>query len=511
MKNVLEYLENTALKYPDKKGAVDDKEECSYEQLLLISQALGIRLSKEMLKGRGVAVLQKKSVKTLQLFMGTVYAGGFYSLIDPDFPDQRITDMLSVLKPAVVITASQQVERLKNAGYEGKILIAEELFEDVKNDLTGDGQHILPETLSEIRKKHDPDMPLYCNFTSGSTGVPKGVLVSHGSVIGFIDEFTELFDITGEDVIGNQAPFDFDVSIKDIFSALKTGATLIIIPTAFFRFPNSVMDMLCDHGVTTLIWAVSALVLINRLHEFMYKVPPKINKVLFSGEQMPVKHLCDWMDQYPDASFVNLYGPTEITCNCTYYRITERPDPEKGIPIGTAYPGKQIYLLDDEDGIIDAGTQEKEGELCVTGAGLAIGYYNNSEATDKAFIYYDIPGKGKERMYRTGDLAFYRDGLLYFAGRKDFQIKHNGHRIELEEIERHVNSVEGVEQSCCLYDEKRYRITVFYVGSAGKKEIVASLKGRLPEYMIPSAFKQVESFSLTKNGKTDRRALAALL
>ena len=398
------------------------------------------------------------------------------------------------------------------------------------------GKKIL-ERVNEIEEKRSEiqingSVPLYCNFTSGSTGVPKGVLVGHTSVISFIDDFAPRFEITEEDIIGNQAPFDFDVSVKDIYSALKVGATLVIIPTAYFRFPKQVMDMLEKYQVTNLTWAVSALVLLNRLHMFMYKVPPFIKRVLFSGEEMPAKHLKDWMDSYPNAEFVNLYGPTEITCNCSYYRIDREEVPEK-LPIGYEFPGKTILLLDDEGKIIPETEEGTTGEICVAGNELALCYYNNEEATNKAFV--EIEGYG--RIYKTGDLGFRKNGMLQFAGRKDFQIKHNGHRIELEEIERAMNGLSCVGQACCIYDMEKYRIVAYYTDSKDdaqdesvdvslsdeekeklekqkaatlKKEIVAGLKDKLPEYMIPNVFRYLEEMPLSKNGKVDRNYLRQL-
>ena len=508
MINVLEYLENTAKRLPDKTAVVDDKDSCTYKELENISKGIGYVLSDMVEAGKPVAVMMKKSVVTLQVFMGTAYAGGFYSLLDPDFPVERLKNQLEVLNPAVVVVAEDNLDKLKETGYSGPIMDIEELLSKGKSVDVSDEN--VSAKLESIRESLPEDTPLYCNFTSGSTGTPKGVLVGHASVIDFIDRFTELFDITEDDVIGNQAPFDFDVSVKDIFSSFKVGAKLVIIPTAFFRFPNGVMDMLEEHKVTTLIWAVSALVLINRLHEFMYKVPPCINKILFSGEEMPVKHLKDWIAQYPDAKFVNLYGPTEITCNCTFYRIDNENIPEK-LPIGSIYPGKIVEIYDEEGKLIDEKTEEKVGELCVSGKCLALGYYNNPEATAKAFV--ERPGSGQdgesagERMYKTGDLAYWKDGELYFAGRRDFQIKHNGHRLELEEIERALNSLSQVQQACCIYDMEKYRIVAFYTGTNDRKGIVEGLKKRLPEYSLPNVYKYMEELPLSKNGKIDRAVL----
>ncbi len=509
MKNVLEYLEASAARLPEKTAVTDDKESCTYSGLLSISRGTGYLLTSHVKCEKPVAVMIKKSVLTLELFFGTVYAGGFYSLIDPDFPVERIKNILSVLKPEVVITSDEYTDKLKESGFTGQVLIGTALREAALKVDPYSGE--VRTVLDDIRSAQSSAAPLYCNFTSGSTGVPKGVLVGHASVISFIDSFTEMFGITEEDVIGNQAPFDFDVSVKDIYSCMKLGASMVIIPTSYFRLPNGVMDMLEDNKVTTLIWAVSALVLLNRLHEFMYKIPPCINKVLFSGEEMPPKHLSDWMEVYPDAEFVNLYGPTEVTCNSSYYRIDRDNAVEGKLPAGRTFPGKIVNLINDAGEIIPVDNEETVGEICVSGDELALGYYNNPEVTDDAFVQMKLSGGNTVRTYKTGDLGYWKDGLLYFAGRKDFQIKHNGHRIELEEIERALNSLPELQQACCIYDEDRYRIIAFCTGSNDKKAIVEGLKKILPEYMLPNIYKFMDELPLTKNGKIDRNNLRSLI
>ena len=495
MNNVLEYLENSAKNYPEKLAAKDDKNECTYKELLTRAKEVGTFLSDKVEQRKPVVVFSEKSVEVLQNFMGIVYAGAFYVLLDPSFPLQRINQILTVLEAEIVLTTPDKKEKLDEAGYQGQVVY----FEDIKSDID-------EEKLALIRSNAVDTDPLYGIFTSGSTGVPKGVVICHRSVIDFINTFTETFNITDKDVMGNQAPFDFDVSVKDIYSCLKTGATLIIIPKAFFMFPNSVIDMLDDNKVTTLVWAVSALCLLNRLHGLKYKVPSAINKIMFSGEMMPMKQLNQWRAYYPEAMFVNLYGPTEITCNCTYYILDREFTEEDKLPMGNAFDNEKVFLLDDEDK--EVTTPGVSGEVCVAGTALALGYYNNPENTAKAFTMNPLNTNYPERIYRTGDLAYFDEqGLYYFAGRKDFQIKHMGHRIELEEIDSAINAICGIERACTFFDTVKNKIVTFYVGEIERKDIIDAMKAKVPEFMIPNVFMQVDDMPLTKNGKIDRNAL----
>ena len=495
MKNVLEYLENSAKMFPSKIAAKDEKTQCTYSELLNRAKEVGTFLSEKIESRSPVVVFSEKSVEVLQLFMGIVYAGGFYVLLDPSFPTQRINQILTVLNAGIVLTTPDKRDKLEESGYKGSIV----LFDDVKSDIDEN-------KLLQIRNNSIDTDPLYGIFTSGSTGVPKGVVICHRSVIDFIDVFTDTFGITDKDVMANQAPFDFDVSVKDIYSCLKTGATLIIIPKAYFMFPNNVIDMLEDNKVTTLVWAVSALCLLNRLHGLKYKVPSAIKKIMFSGEMMPIKQLNQWRAYYPDAMFVNLYGPTEITCNCTYYILDREFTEEDKLPMGYAFKNEKVFLLDDEDKeITEAG---RSGEICVAGTALALGYYNNPENTAKAFTLNPLNSAYPEMIYRTGDLAYYgEDGMFYFAGRKDFQIKHMGHRIELEEIDSAINAICGVDRACTFFDTAKNKIVTFYVGEAERKEIIDAMKTKVPECMIPNVFMLVDEVPLTKNGKIDRNEL----
>ncbi len=498
--NVLEFLEKTAKEFHEKIAVIDENESITYSALLENSKRIGSALAKIITPGQPVAVFAEKGVKTLSVFFGIAWAGGFYVLVNPDLPEYRIAQIQSVLNSKYFIVTDKEKSALAaNFIDESNVLFADKLLKTPADEAL----------LNDIRTQVTDTSPLYANFTSGSTGVPKGVLVSHRSVIDFIDAFTDEFGIDSTDVIGNQAPFDFDVSVKDIYSAISVGATLIIIPKRLFSSPTELLDFICEKEITTMIWAVSAICLISTFHGLDYKTPHTVKRVLFSGEEMPLKHLDDWMSHLPHAEFVNLYGPTEITCNCTFHRVDRTKDYANGIPIGKAFRNECVFLLDEQNNKIVSS--ETVGELCVKGTALALGYYRNPEQTAKAFCQNPLNDCYPETIYRTGDLAYIsKTGEFVFGGRKDFQIKHMGHRIELEEVERHLSAVDGVERACVVFDKEKSRLYGFYIGEIDKKELHIKMRDVLPVFMIPNSLVNVESFPITKNGKTDRAALLTL-
>ncbi|OUN96087.1 D-alanine--poly(phosphoribitol) ligase [Pseudoflavonifractor sp. An44] len=496
MTNILEYLERSAQLFPEKPALVDERQSITFAQALEDSRRVGSSLALSLAKGQPVAVYMEKSVKNLCAFWGIVYAGGFYVSFNTQLPTSRLQQMQAVLQAPFVITDEEHRAALEEVFPPHRILLYQDLVKSAVDRAL----------LAQIRQRHVDTAPLYANFTSGSTGVPKAVVVGHRSTLDFIDHFCPIFSITQKDVIANQAPFDFDVSVKDIYSALATGATLVLVPRPLFSQPQQLLDFLCEHRATTLIWAVSALCLITTVHGLDYRTPETVNKVLFSGEVMPAKHLKIWMEHLPRAQFVNLYGPTEITCNCTYHIIDRERSYPDGIPMGQAFPNEDVFLLDGDDQLVTS--PNVVGEVCVRGSALALGYYRNPDQTAAAFPNNPLNPCYPERIYRTGDLARYSTlGELHFCGRKDFQIKHMGHRIELEEIERAVSNLPGVHRCCCVFHSEKHRLYAFYQGELTSKELRLQLLPTLPPYMIPNVFRQVDQFPLNKNGKIDRTLL----
>lgn len=496
--NILDMLEASAKKYPERLAFGDVEKDITFVELEKKAKAVGTLLADEIEIAEPVAFYMDKSVNATCAMFGAVYAGGFYSFLDVKQPQARTESVISILEPKVIFTDEENYERI--AGYTTNAKIWK--IEEVLGKATG----IDEDKLKKVRENFQDVNPLYVNFTSGSTGVPKGVVVCHRSVIEFISCFTEIFGIKETDIIGNQAPFDFDVSVKDIYSGLMTGAKVQIIPKKYFSMPTNLMDYLADKEVTTLIWAVSAMCFVSVMKGFDYRLPEKIHTVMFSGEVLPIKHYKIWKHFLPNAKFVNLYGPTEITCNCTYYVLDREYDDAEVIPMGKAFPNEKVFLLDENDQLVMA--KDVQGEICVGGTALALGYFKDRERTDMVFVQNPLNKAYNEMIYRTGDLGKYNeDGDLVYVSRKDFQIKHLGHRIELGEIEAVTMARDGITRACCIYDSEKQRLILFYTGEREKIELMKELRTVLPPFMLPNALVPVDEMPLNKNGKIDRNKL----
>lgn len=491
--NVTYWLDKSAERLPDKAAFVEEGKSVTFRELQSQAKAVATQIIGKGLFKKPVVVYMEKGVDVLVSFMGAAYSGNFYSPVDVDMPAARVNKILEVLEPALVITTAALKETFESYDYSGGFLLFEEACHG----------EIREEQIEAARNKGiDTDL-LYVLFTSGSTGVPKGVTITHRSVIDYIDWVTETFGITAQDSFGNQAPFYFDNSILDIYSTIKTGATTFIIPKNLFAQPVLLLEYLKEKEINTIFWVPSALIVVAKLKAFRnVDVSETLKRVLFCGEVMPNKQLNVWRKFLPDVLYANLYGPTEITDACTYYIVDREFADDEPLPIGVPMANTDILVLNEKN---EPVTGDEIGELCVRGTSLSMGYYHNPEKTREAFVQNPLNPFVPEIIYRTGDLVKYNEyGEIIYLSRKDFQIKHMGHRIELGEIETAVSSLEEVSLCCCLYDEKRQRIVLFLEGELEKAFINERISGLVPEYMLPGKVICLEKMPINANGKIDR-------
>ncbi|EMG7299693.1 AMP-binding protein, partial [Campylobacter upsaliensis] len=416
-------------------------------------------------------------------------SGNFYTLLDEKMPLERIEKIIKVLKPKAFITSKSL-----NLKLDLPTLYTED-FESYERD---------EEALAKARLRHIDTNLLYVFFTSGSTGLPKGVSISHKSVIDYAFWVSEEFELDENEIIANQAPLYFDNSILDIFPTIKEGGSVHLVPNSLFAFPLKVLEYLENEGVNTIFWVPSVLIYFANTQALEKFKLEKLKKVLFCGEIMPNKQLNYWRTHLPHTLFANLYGPTEITDVCCFYKVDREFKDDELLPIGKACKNTELLVFDENKNFInEAG---KKGELYVRGTSLSLGYYNDIEKTKAAFIQNPLHHNYLDLLYKTGDIVAYNEfGELLCYGRLDNQIKFKGHRIELGEIEAVLNSHEKIKNSACIFKDDK--LIAFYE-SEEELDLKGFCKQKLPPYMIASSFVRVEKFALNANGKIDRKILS---
>lgn len=489
-KNVIEYLDNIVALHPDKVAVKDSTGTITFAELQQASLKIAAKLQGMQVKTSPVCVYIPKGCQMVESFAGINRAGNFYVPLDTKSPDTRVSSIINVLEANAIITNRQNLAKLQSF-CNAPIIVIEDVLEAEMPDVTLTDEQI------------DTD-PVYSIFTSGSTGTPKGVVVSHRGVIDYIDWAVDTFHIDSTAVIGNQAPFYFDNSTLDIYLMYATGATLNIIPESCFAFPAKLIDYLNDNKITFVFWVPFVLVNVANLNIFASKKPETLKDVFFAGEVMPNKHLNYWRKHLPECRYANLYGPTEITVDCTYYVVDREFSDDEPLPIGIPCRNSDVLILVDRQ---RKAAQGEQGELCVRGTSLALGYYNNPEKTKDAFIQNPLNSHYPETIYCTGDMVYTNEfGEIMYVGRIDSQIKHNGYRIELGEIETAVLGSKLVKSCCVTYDFVNKKIVMFYQAEneLNMSDFRQAVMNKIPKYMMPSVYHKVDEMKINANGKIDR-------
>lgn len=490
-KSVIEYLQKTVETFPEKIAVRDADCSLSFSELWCDARRIAKEISN--VKNSPIGVYLPKSCKMVESLSGINMSGNFYVPLDVKSPPSRVSSILKTLEANCVISDSAHAEQLKSF-FMGKVVIIEEIVVDDWESF---------DIRESLQNQIDTD-PVYSIFTSGSTGDPKGVVIAHRGVIDYIDWAIDTFHIDSTSVIGNQAPFYFDNSTLDIYLMYATGATLDLIPESLFAFPARLVEYLDDHHISFVFWVPFVLVSIANLDILNSRKPHYLRDVFFAGEVMPNKHLNYWRKHLPNCRYVNLYGPTEITVDCTYYLVSRDFTDDEPLPIGIPCRNSDVLILVDRK---RRAIQGEYGELCVRGSSLALGYYNNSEKTASSFIQNPLNNHYPETIYCTGDIVYMNEkGEIMFVGRADAQIKHNGYRIELGEIETAVLGTKMVDNCCVIYDTKNKRIVLYYQSSADidLAQFRKSLSNRIPRYMFPVEYHREEALRQNSSGKIDR-------
>jgi D-alanine--poly(phosphoribitol) ligase subunit 1 len=497
--NALDYLYQSVRQYPHRVAVSEKDREVTYVDLWDRAGGLARCLVKAKAgTGGPIAVYLPKSIDAVISFVGILLSGNFYCPLDVKSPAVRTATILANLSPTCVITSQEFVYKLIECGWSADQLVVLDNFV---------WEH-LPEC--SIPQQIDTD-PIYVIYTSGSTGTPKGVTISHRGVIDYIDWARSVYPVVEVDVIGNQAPLFFDNSTLDIYLAFACGATLHLIPEEMFAFPVRLVEYVAKRGVSFIFWVPSVMTLIANTDALQGRELARLRLVLFAGEAMPARTLNYWRGRLPEALYSNLYGPTEVTVDCTYYLVDREITDDELVPIGSPCRNTEILLLDSENRPV---VGEDIGELCVRGSSLALGYWNEPEKTAAAFVQNPLRPHYPERIYRTGDLVKRNQfGELVFIGRKDSQIKHHGYRIELGEIEAAASSLSELLAVCVLYNQSKREITLFYEAPVELSllELRVKLGQMLPKYMLPGGAHWLEKMPLNSNGKIDRVVLASIL
>lgn len=501
-KNILEYLEETVAAKPDKTAIIDGERRISFLELSRQAKALALQLHKTCHRQirRPIGVFLPKSIESVAADLGIVYSGNAYMNLDVKTPIQRIGNVLGLVEPLCVITNKQYIDPLRAIWPDQKIVC----IDDVPTELSEENEAAIRQNLEQII---DTD-PLCLINTSGSTGTPKSVILNHKSFIDFTEWAIETISIGESEIVGSLSPIVFDIYSFELCMLMSKSSTLVVIPDSLAAFPARMLQLVQSANVTFIFWVPTIMVNIANMDLLSKIEPHSLRMIWFAGEVFPTKQFNYWHKMLPRATFVNLYGPIEITLDCTYFIVDREIPDDEPIPIGRPCRNTDILILNDEDRLCAVG---EEGELCVRGTSLAMGYYNNPEKTAAAFVQNPLNRSYPETIYRTGDIVSLNErGEIMFKGRKDTLVKHSGYRIELSEIEHVViNALQLVKNGCAVYDHAKKEIVFYY--EASEEIPVAQLRKHigeaLPKYMIPNRFIHMRELPRNTNGKIDRLKL----
>jgi len=482
---------------------LDNDETITYRELNKLANRLA-----HLLQARGVGLGDvvclsgKKTIRTFAFVIACLKIGAVYSVLDPDSPPDRLSKILAICVPRLVIWEQESLEQFLSLEF--PVLEKEtRLVEGITDDANRPESDAIAGSL-----------PAYIMFTSGSTGFPKGAVMTHANVLNLIEWARATFAITPEDILTNVNPLYFDNSVFDLYSSLFTGACLAPFSKEETRDPKLLVEKIDAVGCTLWFSVPSLLIFLQTMKATDGKHLKSIRRFIFGGEGYPKSKLKHLYDAYRSSSaFFNVYGPTECTCICSCYQVTDRDfENLQGLPsLGQIADNFSFLILDHEGRKVPDG---EIGELCLSGPNVGKGYYNDIERSAENFVPNPHNKRSPEMIYKTGDLVRLdpTDGQLYITGRKDNQIKHMGYRIELEEIEAALHTLPYVSEAAVLHNQVNGLSQIVAVLAPepllGAEQIRRDLKPLIPDYMFPSVFHGEAQLPRNPNGKVNRKYLS---
>lgn len=500
-RNLIEYLVETVKSKGNNSAVIECDKEITFNQLYQKISGVGkYILNQSDIINRPIAVYLPKSIHCVVADLGIMISGNAYLNLDIKSPSQRIENILELVKPEYVITTKDLLKGLEGIYSLDKIILIDELdFNAQTNDIN---------LLDRLKfRSLDTDMSCIIN-TSGSTGTPKSVALNHRSFVDFIEVSDEIFQFSENEIIGSLSPVIFDIFSYELCMLISKGSCIVVLPENMAAFPIKILEEMQRTKVSFIFWVPTIMVNIANM-DLLNKVNLEtLNLVWFAGEVFPTKQFNYWKKTLKHTKFANLYGPIEITLDCTYFIINRDFEDHEPLPIGIPYRNTDVLVITDEDKLAVKG---EEGELCVRGSSLALGYYNNPEKTAAAFVQNPLNTHYPEVIYRTGDIVSLNDlNEIVFKGRKDTLIKHQGYRIEMGEIEHVVvNTLKIAKNACCVYNRQNKEIVLYYENNEDispatfRKKLLSSL----PKYMIPTSYIRYNEMPRNPNGKIDRAFL----
>jgi amino acid adenylation domain-containing protein len=515
-----EFVTRQAAAQPNRVALVHGETRVTYGELERRSNQLA-----RLLKARGcrrgdrVAVLMPKSPIAIVSLLAIYKADAIYVPLDPACPAPRLGMILESCQSAWLLAAGVERSHFELLALEAERRPGTQLawldsrpLELANVDVAFTLRDVERCWAQPLQYENEAGDPAHILFTSGSTGAPKGVVITHANVIRFVEWATRYFEMDGTDRVSGHPPLHFDLSFFDLFGTFAVGAELHLIPAELTLMPNKLADLIRSAGLTQWFSVPAVLTYMARFDAVRDGDFPALKRLLWCGEVLPTSTLIHWMRRLPHVRFTNLYGPTEATIASSYYTVPACPeDPGAALPIGMPCDGEELLVLDDALSPAAPGTV---GDLYIGGVGLSPGYWRDPERTIAVFL--PDPKRPSERIYKTGDLATVGpDGNVYFLGRADSQIKSRGYRIELGEIEHALNRIPDLAESAVVAINtsgfEGSAICCAYVPAPGAQTTPGALRralsAQLPGYMLPARWMALEQFPRNANGKIDRPRL----